>query len=329
LKKIAVVNSESFGKFVPEHLQQLESLGQVDFFHFDPRIKGLNLAEALLDYQCIIASVTPIFDRLFFQNTPNLGLLCRHGLGVDNVDLEAATEYQVMVTKVFGEIERQAVAELAVALMMNGLRKLNRGQALIRKDEWHLRSSCHSFELKDATVGIIGYGNIGTKVGQILHDGFGARVVVYDPYKTTEEIHEAKGEKVSLAELVASSDVITLHCNLTEENLRMLGKQQFQEMQPHAFLVNTARGELVDEVALLDALTTKEISGYAADVFAQEPLDSNHPLLALENVTLTPHIGAYTSESLAGMGEHVVTNIARYYAQQEPLNLVNERSWSL
>ena len=140
------------------------------------RLKGHNW---LRDYQCIIASVTPTFDRTFFQNTPNLGLLCRHGLGVDNVDLSAATENQVLVTKVLGPIERQAVAEHAIALLMNELRKINKGQRLIKNDEWHLRSSCNSFELKHATVGVIGYGNIGSKVGQILHEGFGAEVLVY------------------------------------------------------------------------------------------------------------------------------------------------------
>jgi phosphoglycerate dehydrogenase-like enzyme len=329
LRKIAVVNSKSFGKFIPEHIQLLETLGQVDFFQFDPAINGIELAEALIDYQCIIASVTPMFDQSFFQNTPNLGLLCRHGLGVDNVDLVAASENQVMVTKVFGKIERQAVAELALALMMNELRKINKGQRLIRNKEWDLRSSCNSFELKHATVGVIGYGNIGTKVGQILHDGFHTQVLVYDPYKSYEEIKKAKGEKVSFAELLSRSDVITLHCNLTDKNRQMLGESEFRLMKPHALLINTARGELVDESALINALARKEISGYAADVFAKEPLDSDHPLLAFENVTLTPHIGAYTSESLAGMGEHVVTNIVRFYEQQEPLDLVNERSWSL
>lgn len=329
MKKIAVVNSKSFGKFFPEHIQRLQASGEVDFHLFEPTIKGAQLAEALRDYQCIIASVTPTFDRTFFQNTPNLGLLCRHGLGVDNVDLSAATENQVLVTKVLGPIERQAVAEHAIALLMNELRKINKGQRLIKNDEWHLRSSCNSFELKHATVGVIGYGNIGSKVGQILHEGFGAEVLVYDPYKSVEDIHKAKGKKVSLPELLSEADVITLHCNLSDENQRMLSDAAFDQMKQHVLLINTARGELMDEAALIRALARKEISGYAADVFCHEPLDPAHPLLAFENVTLTPHIGAYTSESLAGMGDHVVTNIERFFAHLEPFGLVNERSWSV
>ncbi|MDY4072216.1 MAG: NAD(P)-dependent oxidoreductase [Enterococcus gallinarum] len=132
-----------------------------------------------------------------------------------------------------------------------------------------------------------------------------------------------------MPELLSEADVITLHCNLSDENQRMLSDAAFDQMKQHVLLINTARGELVDEAALIRALARKEISGYAADVFCQEPLDPTHPLLAFENVTLTPHIGAYTSESLAGMGDHVVTNIARFFAHLEPFGLVNERSWSV
>ncbi|MEP6950576.1 MAG: NAD(P)-dependent oxidoreductase, partial [Ginsengibacter sp.] len=153
---------------------------------------------------------------------------------------------------------------------------------------------------------IIGLGNIGSRSAEILSNGFNANIIAADPYIAKERFKQFNATEVKLEELVNRSNAILFHCPLTSETKRMLGKDQFAAMQKGAVLVNTCRGELVDEDALYDALQNGPLGSYATDVVEAEPIDGNHRLAKLDNALITPHLGGYSWESLHGMGQTCV-----------------------
>lgn len=322
--QIGIVNSQSFGKYYPEHLEELKTLGTVTVLQIPATATGEDIVRELAPYDCLITSVTPEFTADFFARTPKLKLIARHGLGVNNIDLVAASKHQVYVTKVTAEVEKEAVAEHTIALMLALGRLIPQGDYALRNTPWEKRANFVGIELKALTIGIIGYGQIGQRVGEILRLGFGSQLLVYDPYQSATKIQKNGGQKVTLEELLSQSDVISLHANVTETNQGLLGEQEFPQLKTTVRVINTARGALVDEGALVKALKASQIAGYAADVFESEPLLQTSPLLAFENVVLTPHIGAYTAESLAGMGAKFVNDVRAVLKGEVPLEVVNK-----
>lgn len=325
--KIAVINSRSFGLYFPEHIEKLEELGGVDFYRsLDPYIDGLELAEILQQYEYIIPSVTPVFPREFFENTPNLKLIARHGLGFNNVDIDAAAEHGVYVTKIVGEYERDTVAELSIAFIMALIRHVVPADTSLKNDEWSRKAEFFGTELHAMTVGIIGLGNIGSRVSEILHNGFGTKVIAYDPNVSAEKMAEHGAEKVTLDELLAQSQLISLNAAITETSLHMLGREEFSKMQDNVMIANTARGELVIEDELAEALESGKVKSYATDVFETEPITDNNPLKNFEYNILTPHIGAYTDLSLKAMGDKVVRDVELMEQGELPEVIVNEEA---
>lgn len=307
--RIAIVNSSSFGKYFPEHLERLRLLGQVERFDFPVTIDGRSLAEALQGYNVIIASVKPYFTREFFEHKDHTLLIARHGIGVDNVHLPSAREKGVIVTKVTPWVEREAVAELAIALLLDILRLTHEARQAVYESRWLQRARFVGFEIKDKTVGIIGIGNIGSRVAEILRHGFGAHTIAYDPYLSPQTIRHRSAEPVDLDDLLWQSDIISLNASLNEGNYHMLSHREFGLMKQGVFLVNTARGELIDEDALVAALESGKVSAIGMDVVEGEPIDGSHRLLRYPNVLIVPHIAAYTHESLRLMGEKVVSDV--------------------
>ncbi|WP_026904592.1 NAD(P)-dependent oxidoreductase [Pedobacter glucosidilyticus] len=303
---IAILNSSTFGKHFAAHMSTLEAFADIKHITVPSDIDGDALAEHLKDADGIIASVTPKIPRATLEKCKNLVLLVRHGIGCDNVDLEAATELGIMVSRVKGIIEKEAVAEYAISLLMAGSRKLVSGSRAVRDSAWSTRAGMIGMEIKGKTIGIIGLGNIGSRSSEILAKGFGANVVASDPYIAKDRFAEFGAKEVSLDELIKTSNAILFHCPLTDETRRMLGKAQFDSMQKDAVLVNTCRGELVDEDALFEALQNGTLGCYATDVVEGEPIDGNHRLAKLENTIITPHLGGYSWESLHGMGQTCV-----------------------
>ncbi|MGQ9881988.1 MAG: D-isomer specific 2-hydroxyacid dehydrogenase family protein [Armatimonadota bacterium] len=307
--RIAIVNSSSFGKYFPEHLERLQALGRVERFDFPTTIDGRSLAEALQGYNVIITSVKPYFTREFFEHKDHTLLIARHGIGVDNIHLPSAGEKGVIVTKVTPWVEREAVAELAVALLLDILRLTHEARRAVYDSRWSERARFVGFEIKGKTVGIIGIGNIGSRVAEILRHGFGAYTIAYDPYLSPETIRQRSAEPVELDELLRQSDIISLNASLNEGNYHMLSYREFSLMKQGVFLVNTARGELIDEDALVAALESGKVSAIGIDVVEGEPIDGSHRLLRYPNVLIVPHIAAYTRESLRLMGEKVVRDV--------------------
>jgi len=321
--KIAIVNSSSFGLHFPDHITRLADIGVVQSFQFPPHIGGEQLADSLNGCEFIIASVAPRFSESFFSRKDRTRLIARHGIGYDNIDLTFATKNGVTVTKVPGWVEREAVAEHTIALMIEVMRKAGEADSCVRRGRWDNRARFVGFEIKGKTVGVIGSGNIGSRVCEIAARGFGARVVAYSPYQTAEEVARTGAEKVELETLIRESDIISLHCALTAESRLMLAEREFAIMKDGVFLINTARGELIDEAALMGAIESGKIAGLGIDVISNEPAGSDHPLLKYPNVIITPHISAYTMESLRLMGEKMVEDVERVADGRLPEEVVN------
>lgn len=303
---ISIVNSSTFGKHFKEHISTLEDFAEIKHVTVPADIDADALAAEIKESDGIIASVTPKFSRKTLEQCTKLRLLARHGIGCDNVDLEAATALGIQVSRVKGIVEREAVAEYAVALLLAASRLVPHGSQAVKNSDWASRSRMVGMELKGKTIGIIGLGNIGSRSAEILSNGFNANIIASDPYIDKERFKQFNATEVTLEELVKRSNAILFHCPLTAETKRMLGKEQFAAMQKGAVLVNTCRGELIDEDALYAALQNGPLGSYATDVVEEEPIDANHRLAKLDNVIVTPHLGGYSWESLHGMGQTCV-----------------------
>ena len=310
---ISIVNSSTFGKHFLDHVSTLEKFADIQHVTAPADIEADALAEKIKNSDGIIASVTPRFPQKTLVQCTKLKLLARHGIGCDNVDLQAATELGIAVSRVKGIVEREAVAEYAVALLMAASRLLPQGSQAVKNSEWASRSRMVGMELKGKTIGIIGLGNIGSRTAEILSNGFNANVIATDPYIDKSRFKQFNAREVLLEELISSSNAILFHCPLTAETKRMIGKAQFTAMQKGAVLVNTCRGELVDEEALYNALQHGPMSAYATDVVEGEPIDGNHRLAKLNNAIITPHLGGYSWESLHGMGQTCVDDMVSVF----------------
>lgn len=324
MTKIGIVNSSSFGKHFPKHIERLEKIGEVHSFRYAPNAKAEELLADLKDYDYIIASVTPNFDPEFFDGAKNLKLLSRHGIGYNNVNLEAATKHGVYVSKVAALVEQEAVAENAIANLMAVLRQAPQSSKAVKEGRYADRAQFMAYELKNKRFGIIGCGNIGSGVARIVAGGFNCEVVGYDPYRTEEEMAAAGIKKVELDELLSTCRFISLNASLTETSYHMLNREAFSKMMDRVYITNTARGALWEEDAVIEALETGKLAALATDVMEVEPVTADHPFLKYDNVLVTPHTAAYTYECLEYMGEKCVEDVERVAAGMVPNELVNK-----
>lgn len=307
--KIAIVNSSSFGKIFSEHIEKLKKIGKVSFFTVDSNISGKKLAELLSGFNIIISSVTPFFDEEFFDHKDELMLISRHGIGYNNINIESARKHDTIVSIVPAIVERNAVAENNVANLLALMRKTCQAFDAVKDDNWKKRSSFVGNSLFNKIVGVIGVGNIGSCVVEILKNGFKCDVLAYDPYKDDIYLKSYGAKKVELSELLTNSDVICLCANLTDENYHMISYEQVDMMKKGVYISNTARGALLDEEAIIYGLKSQKISGLATDVLEFEPGRVSHPYLSFSNVILTPHTSAYTLECLKEMGNKCVSDV--------------------
>lgn len=310
--RVAVVNSKSFGRFT-DAISRLESRCAVYQIEVPKDVLEKELAEKLVGYHFIVASTTPRYGEEFFKSNADVVMIARHGIGLDNVDLKAAEEHGVKVVAVPGYKEREAVAEHTVALMLSALRRVVEANDSVRKSRWQERAKFVSRNISNLTVGVVGFGNIGSKVAEILRKGFGAKVIAYDPH-VQEEKMRALGviSMNSIIELMAKSDIVTLHANLNPETHHIISRETLTSAKRGIIMVNTARGELMDQEALVEAIEKGIVSAVALDVVEKEPIELEHPLLKYSNVIVTPHIAAYTREALTAMDETMVEAIFSY-----------------
>ena len=321
--KIAIVNSSSFGRTFPEHIEKLKKLGQVDRFDLPKDIGGKALAEKLMGYQVIIASVTALYNKEFFEKKDKTLLISRHGIGYNNIDVPAATEKGTFITKVDAPVEREAVAENAISLLLTVLRQIVPASLKVKEGKWAERAKFIGYEIKGKTAGIIGLGNIGSRVGEILKYGFNADIVAYDPNLSDEEIRKKGAEPVTLEQLLKRSDIISLNASVNSTSYHIISEKEFSLMKKGVYIVNTARGELMEQSSLLQALDEGIIAGLGIDVVEGEPIDEHHPLLSYKNVVVTPHTSAYTYECLKRMGDKVVDDVEKVLRGEKPDNVIN------
>lgn len=311
-RHIAILNSSIFGRYNPDHLSRLEHSFTLSRHTVSTTALPEEIRAVVEDAECIIISVSPMLSRKVLENLPKLSLVVRHGVGCDNVDLEAATDLGIPVGRIENTIEREAVAEHTIALMLSASRCIVPGTEVIKQDRWDERRTLVGVELRDLTVGIIGLGSIGGRVSEILSFGFGARVLAYDPFVAPEEFSKRGAMAVELEELLRQSQVLTLHCSLTDTTYQILSRSRLEALSPGTLIVNTARGALVDEEALASLARSGHLR-YATDVVVGTRSDSRHHLVGVPGVIVTPHIAAYTSRSLEAMGRMVVKSVENWF----------------
>ena len=284
-----LATARSFCRNDGPHMARLRDDGcDVDLGAQDQPLSAAELAARIPGYDGVILGLDAC-DASVFAAADRLRAVSRYGVGVDAVDLDAATAHGVTVTNTPGS-NATAVAELAIGLMFALARDLPRAAASAKARRFE-RST--GWELSGRTLGLVGYGTIGREVARRA-DALGMHVLAHDPFRSESF---APAEATDLASLLRASDVVSLHAALTPDTRRLLDAPNLSLMPPHAVLVNTARGDLVDEAALYDALRERRLAGAALDAFAHEPPHES-PLLDLDTVIATPHLGAATRESV-------------------------------
>ncbi|MCF6252243.1 MAG: phosphoglycerate dehydrogenase [Methylococcaceae bacterium] len=283
---------------------------------------GLNedeLCEIIADYDALLIRSDTKVTQKVLQAATNLKVVGRAGIGVDNVDIPAATEQGVIVMNT-PDANATTTAELAIAHMFSLSRNLPKASRSVRAGKWE-RSQLVGAEINHKTFAILGFGTIG-RLAAKRAVGLGMRVIAYDPFVTPEIFAECSAESVTLDELIKQADYLTLHCPMMEKTRGIIGADQLAAMKKSAMIINCARGGLIDEVALYDALKNGEIAGAALDVYEQEP-PKESPLLELDNIVFTPHLGASTREAQVAVSVEIAIQAVTYLKTGEAINALN------
>ncbi len=266
----------------------------------------------------IVANASFKFDEAFFSRAAQLRVLGRKGVGYDNVDIEAARRRRIRVVNTpLSVIE--PVAEQAILFFLALARRLIPGDGAVRAGRWREPGNLPGAELKGKVLALIGLGNTARRVAEIAVRGFTMSCVYFDKVARPEAEAALGLQRLGFDEALAAGDFVSVHVNLSSETRGFIGAQQFACMKKGAFFVNLARGPVVDERALLEALRSGHLGGAGLDVFEVEPPGASNPLLRLPNVVLSPHIGGASTESLRG-GSMVTLDIVRILRGEEPVH---------
>ncbi len=312
-----LVTATSFGASDPHLRAELEAqVGEVIYNPAGRPLSSAELAELLPGCDGLIAGLDRI-DRAALAHADRLRVIARYGVGLDNVDLAAARERGIVVTSTPGA-NAGAVAELTIALMLALARSLPASSAAVKAGEWPRVSGV---ALEGKTVGLLGLGAIGRGVARRLA-GFGCHLIAHDPAPDHAFAAAQHVELAPLQEVIARADFLSLHVPLLPETRGMVDRAFLSHMKRGAFLINTARGELIDEGALLEALQSGHLRGAGLDTFRQEPPGADHPLLALPQVIATPHSGSHADSATSAMGRAALDDCLAVLAGREPAHPV-------
>lgn len=315
LKVLATDNLSAAG------LKALEESPDIDL-DVRPPLDEDTLKAELDRYQAVIIRSATKLKRPILEHAKNLELIVRAGVGVDNIDVAAATERGILVANT-PQGNAPTTAEHTFAMIASLARHVPQAYSSLKSGAWEKKKFVGT-ELRGKTLGIVGLGNIGQHVARIGR-GYEMTVLGYDPFLSADALAAIGVKKVELDELVSQSDVVTVHCPMTDATRGLIGATEIEKMKRTAFLVNCARGGIVDEEALAEACRAERIRGAAVDVFMKEPVPADHPLLGLPNVIVTPHLGASTREAQEGVAIEASELVLEYAKLGSVRSAINSR----
>ena len=310
----------------PEQVEtQLREHFDVELNAEDRPLSKQALKEALGSADALFPTVTDPIDAEVLSAEPlRARLIGNYGVGFNNIDTQAAKARGLVVTNT-PEVLTDATADLAITLLLAAARRIGEGERHVRSRSWTGWRPTHMLgtQVTGKTLGLIGFGRIGQAVARRARFGFEMRVLFFDPYPPGEDILRELGaeRRDSLEAIFQQSDFVSLHCPATPENRHLINTERLKMMKPEGLLINTARGDVVDEAALDQALESGVIAGAGLDVFEREP-DVVDSLLSRENVVLLPHLGSATKETRIAMGLKVLENAVAFFKGEEPPNRV-------
>ena len=293
------------------------SVGEVIYNTKGRPLQSAELVPLMKDIDGFIAGLDDVNESVI-QAGNRLRVIARYGVGVDRVDLEAATRHKIIVTNTPGA-NSVAVAELTLGFILGLARNLCNANETTRAGEWQ---RFNGVGLRGKVVGLVGLGAIGREVELRLR-GFNCRILASDPNVTAEQASQYGVELVSLDQLLAQSDFISLHSPVLDSTKGMVNREFLKSIKAGAYLINTARGELIDEDALVEALQSGQLRGAALDCFCKEPPPADHPLLKFSQVIVTPHSGSHTDDAVDQMGWMAMQECLAVLQNQPPRFIVN------
>jgi D-3-phosphoglycerate dehydrogenase len=272
------------------------------------------------DAVAVLAGSPPKFTREVLSQLPHLKIIARYGVGVDKIDVPAASDLGIMVANL-PDVFAEEVATHTMALVLGTMRRLVQSDQLAKSGRWEVAPLKPMFSTEDQVLGIAGLGNIGQAVARKAQP-FGFEILIHDPYLSPEVIAQFDAESVDLDALLTRSDVIALTAPHTDETHHMINEGALKKMKPTAFVINTSRGGLIDENALEKGLQEGWIAGAGLDVMDNEPVEASRPLLHSDKVIVTPHTAWYTEQAMVRMRRLACQEVGRVLQGGKPLNLV-------
>ena len=269
-----------------------------------------------------------VVDGAFLDHAgPQLKLVIRHGIGYNAVDVGACSERGILAANT-PDGPTESTAEHAVALMLSMTKSTVKCDRRLRQNQPWTREDTKGLEVFDHVLGVVGFGRIGRRVTEICVSGLKMKALIFDPFVPDDaELPEGVTKAKDLDELLSNSDVVTIHTPLMPETEHMIGEKQLRMMKPDAYLVNAARGPVVDEAALIKVLQDGHLAGAGLDVFDVEPPEADNPLLQMENVVSTPHLASNTPQGSQRMSKSVVDQILQLFDGEKPDALLNPDVW--
>jgi D-3-phosphoglycerate dehydrogenase len=286
--------------YEPIHERAMRLLNKQAEVRLAQSLEPEDLAAEVSDVEGIIIRANGQVSREVMQAAPNLKVVARHGTGVEAIDHQAAAELGVVVVNT-PEANVESVAEQCLAFMIVLGKRLLESDSAIRAGDWDARYRLIGTELLGKTLGLVGFGRIGQRVAELSHTSLSMPIQYFDVVQYPEVEQELDATKTSLDELLESADFVSVHVPLLEQTRGLIGEAELGRMKPTALLINTSRGPVVDQDALIKALEAGRIRGAGLDVYDPEPLPADSPLLTMDNVVLSPHMASHTDEALYRM----------------------------
>ena len=291
----------------------------------DRPLSEAELIEGMKSYDALLPTVTdPITDKIISTSNKKVKIIGNFGVGFNNIDIDSAKRNSIVVTNT-PEVLTDCTADIAMLLMLGVARRGSEGEFHVRKKEWTGWRPTHMMGTKvtGKTLGLIGMGRIAQAMAHKSHFGFNMKIIFFDPYFDNEEvIKKFEATKLnSIDEVLSQADFVSLHCPSTKETKGLINKETISKMKKSAYLINTARGDIVNENDLVEALKEEMIMGAGLDVYEKEP-SVHKNLVQLKNVFLLPHLGSATTETREAMGMRVFENIQAFFNNKEPIDRV-------